>query len=211
MLSVIIADDHDLLRRGLREVLVEGLGDGVEFGEARNAGEAIQLLVEREWDLLLLDINMPGRGGLEVLEEAVRLWPGMPVVILTAYPEREFALRAFRMGASGYLSKHEAADQLMTAVKRVLAGGKYVPDGVAQRLACSLDSSAEREPHESLTQRELQVLRLVALGESLKEIGAELGLSEKTVAVYRRRIADKAGLKTEVEMARYALKHGLVD
>lgn len=210
MTRVLIADDHELLRHGLRDILTARLGK-IAVGEARNAGEAIQLLIQKGWDLALLDINMPGRSGLEVLEEAKRLRPKLPVLILTSYPEEQWAVRAFKLGAAGYITKHEATEQLITAVQRILAGGKYVTASLAEKLATSLGDTTAQAPHEDLSQRELQVLRLIAVGKSMKQIADELALSEKTVATYRQRISEKTGLKTGVEIARYALKQGLVE
>jgi DNA-binding NarL/FixJ family response regulator len=210
MIRVLIVDDHEILRRGLRDLLVACLST-VTFGEARNAGEAIQLLIQETWDIALLDISMPGRSGLEVLEEARRLRPKTPVLVLTSYPEEQFAVRAFKLGAAGYITKQEASDQLITAVQRLLAGGKYVTASLAERFAASLGETRGQAPHEALSHRELQVLRLIAVGRTVKEIADELALSEKTVATYRQRITEKAGLKTNVEIARYALKQGLVE
>ena len=210
MTRVLIADDHEIVRHGLRDILTTRLGK-VALSEAKDAGETINLLIKEDWDLVLLDINMPGRDGLEVLAEAKRLRPKTPVLVLTAYPEEQFALRSFKLGASGYLTKQSATDELITAVKRVLAGGKYVTASLAERLVVSLGGSDDQAPHEALSNRELQVLRLIALGKSMKAIADELALSEKTVATYRTRISEKAGLKTNVEIARYALKQGLVD
>ena len=210
MTRVLIADDHEIVRHGLRDILTTRLGK-VAVSEAKDAGETINLLIKEDWDLVLLDINMPGRSGLEVLEEARRLRPKTPVLVLTAYPEEQFAIRSFKLGASGYLTKQSATDALVTAVQRILAGGKYITASLAERLAVSLGGSDDQAPHEALSNRELQVLRLIAVGKSIKETAAELALSEKTVATYRTRISEKAGLKTNVEIARYALKHGLVE
>jgi DNA-binding NarL/FixJ family response regulator len=210
MTRVLIADDHQIVRRGLRDILTDHLGD-LAAAEAKDAGEAIGLLIKSEWDLVLLDINLPGRSGLEVLEQARRLRPKAPVLVLTCYPEEQFALRAFKLGASGYVTKQSASDELITAVQRVLAGGKYVTASLAERLASSLGDAGPQAPHDALSHRELQVLRFIALGKSMKETAAELALSEKTVAAYRSRISAKTGLKTNVEIARYALKQGLVD
>ena len=210
MTRVLIADDHEIVRDGLRDILTTRLGT-VVVSEAKDAGEAINLLIKEDWDLVLLDINMPGRDGLEVLEEAKRLRPKTPVMVLTAYPEEQFAIRSFKLGASGYLTKQSATDELVTAVQRILAGGKYITASLAERLAVSLGGNDDQAPHEALSNRELQVLRLIAVGKSIKETAAELALSEKTVATYRTRISEKAGLKTNVEIARYALKHGLVE
>jgi len=210
MTRVLIADDHEIVRHGLRDILTTRLGK-VAVSEAKDAGETINLLIKEDWDLVLLDINMPGRDGLEALAEAKRLRPKTPVLVLTAYPEEQFAIRSFKLGASGYLTKQSATDALVTAVQRILAGGKYITASLAERLAVSLGGSDDQAPHEALSNRELQVLRLIAVGKSIKETAAELALSEKTVATYRTRISENAGLKTNVEIARYALKHGLVE
>ena len=210
MIRVLIADDHEIVRCGLRDILTTRLGN-VAVSEAKDAGEAINLLIQQHWDLVLLDINMPGRSGLEVLEESKRLQPKTPVLMLTSCPEEQFALRAFKLGASGYITKQSVSDELITAVHRVLAGGKYVTVSLAERLASCVGETREPAPHEALSHRELQVLRLIAVGKSMKDIAAELALSEKTVATYRTRMSEKAGLKTNVEIARYALKQGLVE
>lgn len=210
MTRILIADDHEIVRHGLRDLLTTSLGE-ISVGESWDAQTTIDLLVHQDWDLVLLDINMPGQSGLEVLAEARKLRPTTLVLVLTSYPEDHFAVQAFKLGAAGYLTKASASDELITAVKRVLAGGKYVTASMAERLATSLGQSATKAPHESLSHRELQVLRLTALGRSTKEIADELALSEKTIATYRSRIAEKAGLKTTVEIARYALKQGLVE
>jgi two-component system, NarL family, invasion response regulator UvrY len=210
MTRILIADDHAIVRQGLRSLL-EGEFPAVEVAEALDARETIELLMRQPWDLVLLDINMPGRNGLEVLEEARRLHTKTPVLILSAYPESEFALRAFQLGASGYLNKQTAFDELLAAVRHVLAGGKYVTASLAEKMAATLGGEIRLAPHESLSSRELQVLRLIALGRTLKEISTELGVSEKTVATYRARISEKMGLGTKVELARYAMQHKLVE
>ena len=221
MTRVLIADDHEIVRHGLRDILDTRLGQ-VAVSEAKDAGEAINLLIKEDWDLVLLDINMPGRSGLEVLEQAKRLRPKTPVLVLTSYPEEQFAVRAFKLGASGYITKLSVSDELITAVQRVLAGGKYVTASLAERLAASLGAGGDqagtvRGPALAIVvagraiDAELQVLRLIAVGKSMKEVADELALSEKTVATYRTRISEKAGLKTSVEIARYALKQGLVE
>jgi two-component system, NarL family, invasion response regulator UvrY len=210
MTRILIVDDHAIVRRGLRNLLESEL-PGSELGEAPDSREAIAMLMARPWELLLLDINMPGRNGLEVLEEVRRLRPSIPVLILSAYAEEEFALKAFELGAVGYLNKQTAFDELLAAVRRVLSGGRYVTASLAERLAARLGGAIQADPHEVLSSRELQVLRLIAIGRTLKEIAAELGVSEKTVATYRARISEKMSLSTKVELARYALQHKLVD
>ena len=210
MLKVLIVDDHELVRRGLRDLLAGRLGQ-VDLAEASDAPQATAALAREEWDLLLLDINLPGRSGLEVLEDARRLKPQLPVLMLTSYPEEQFAIRSLKLGASGYITKQSAADELVTAVQRVLAGGRFVTPSLAERLGAGLRGASPDAPHEALSQRELHVLQDVALGKSSKEIADGMGLSEKTVATYRARIAQKTGLKTNVEITRYALKRRLVD
>lgn len=210
MTRMLVVDDHEVVRRGTRQVLAEGF-PGAAFGEAATAPEALALLAAERWDLLVLDINLPGRSGLEVLEDVRRLWPRLPVLVLSAYPEEEFAVRCLRLGASGYLTKSSAADELVAAVRKALEGGKYVTAALAERLASVLGGGVRGEPHEALSGRELQVVRLVATGRSMKEIAAELHLSEKTIATYRARIAEKLGVSTNVELTRYALQHKLVE
>ena len=209
-MKILIADDHEVVRHGLRDILCREFGK-LKTAEAKDSREAVELLAQQDWDLLLLDINMPGRCGLDVLADARRLRPKTPVLVLSAYPEEEFALRAFKLGAAGYLNKQSAADELLVAVKKALAGGKYVTAALAEKLAASLGGELQQAPHEALSNREMQVLRLVATARTIKEIAAELALSEKTVATYRARIAEKLGLGSNVELARYALQHKLVE
>jgi two-component system invasion response regulator UvrY len=209
-MRVLIVDDHKIVRSGLRQVIEEHYA-GSKFGEAGTSQEALQLLHQQMWDLVLLDVNIPGRSGFEVLEEIKRLWPETPVLVVSAYPEEEFAMRAFKLQAAGYLTKGQAADELGPAMKKALAGGRYVTASLAERMAAALGCELQGAPHESLSSRELQVLRLVAQGRTLKEIAAELALSEKTIGTYRSRISEKLHLSTNVELARYALQHQLVD
>lgn len=210
MKRVLIADDHNVVRHGLRDILSREFGK-LQIAEAKDAREVVALLAGQDWDLLLLDINMPGRSGLDVLVDAKRLRPGLPVLVLSAYPEEEFALRAFKLGAAGYLNKQSASDELLVAAKKAMAGGKYATAALAERLAEGLGGNLNQAPHETLSNREMEVLRLVATGQTIKEIAAGMALSEKTVATYRARVSEKLGLGTNVELARYALKHGLVD
>lgn len=210
MTRILIVDDHEVVRRGLRQVLAEGFA-GAEFGEAGTSSAATAALSSQPWDLLLLDINLPGRSGLEILEDVRRTFPRLPVLVVSAYPEEEFAVRSIRLGAAGYLTKSSASDELVAAARKALEGGRYVTASLAERLAGLLGGDFGQEPHDSLSSRELQVLRLVASGRSAKEVAAELHLSEKTIATYRARIAEKLGVSTNVELTRYALLHKLVD
>jgi two-component system invasion response regulator UvrY len=210
MIRLLIVDDHEIVRRGIKEIFANSFPELI-VGEAETSQSALELLMKQEWDLMLLDINIPGRSGLEVLEESKRLRPRTPVLVLSAYPEEEFAIRSFKQGASGYLNKSLGADEILAAAKKVLGGGKYVTASLAEKLAAALGSDVQQTPHESLSSRELQVLRLVAKGRTIKEIAAEIALSEKTVGTYRARIAKKMGLSSNVELTRYALQHRLVD
>ena len=207
--AILIVEDHPIVRRGLKEILAAEYPRAV-FGEAADSPLALVALERGKWDVVLLDINIPGRGGLELLEDIRRLYPQTQVLIVSAYPEEEFAVRAFKLGAAGYLSKNQAPEELVTAVKKILDGGKYVTASLAERLADALNGwDANCAPHEALSQRELQVLRLIASARTIKEIAAELSLSEKTVGTYRARIAKKTGLASNVELTRYAFQHGL--
>jgi len=207
--SFLIVEDHSIVRRGLKDILADEYPRAV-FGEAGDTPLALAALERRKWDIVLLDINIPGRGGLEVLEDIRRLYPQTRVLIVSAYPEEEFAVRAFKLGAAGYLCKKQASDELVTAVKKMLGGGKYVTAALAERLASALNGgTGHGAPHEALSPRELQVLRLIAGGKTVKEIAAELALSAKTVGTYRARIAEKTGLGSNVELTRYAFQHGL--
>jgi two-component system invasion response regulator UvrY len=210
MIRVLIVDDHEIVRRGIKEVLADEFS-GLKLGEAENSQSALELLTAGDWDIVLLDINLPGRNGLEILNEINRTWPRIKVLIISAYPEEEFAIRSFKLGASAYLNKSRASDELLAAVKKVLAGGKYVTASLAEKLADAVGAGSESSPHESLSRRELQVLCMIASGKTVKEAAAELALSEKTVGTYRTRISLKMGLGTNVELARYALQHRLVD
>jgi two-component system, NarL family, invasion response regulator UvrY len=172
------------------------------------AGRAAMTL--NRWQLVVLDINMPDGSGLELLSQAGQLMPDVPVLVLSAYPETEFAVRAFKLGAAGYLTKSSVGDEMLSAVQHVLEGGKYVSAALAEHLATVLGKAALAEPHEALSSRELEVLRQVACGRTIREVAALLHLSEKTVATYRSRVSDKLGLSTNVELVRYALQHGLV-
>ncbi len=210
MTRILIADDHEMVRRGLRHILADAFAD-LAVGEAADARQALEAAGKGVWDIVLLDINMPGRSGIEVLHELKELHPRLPVLVLTAYPEKDYAVRAFKLGAAGYVSKGSASDELIAAIRKALTGGRYVTASLAEALAATVAGESSAVPHDALSNRELQVLRLVALGKPLKEIAAELSLSEKTIGTYRVRIARKLGLSTNVELARYATRHKLVD
>jgi DNA-binding NarL/FixJ family response regulator len=210
MTRILIADDHELVRRGLRQILAEAFPK-LALAEAADGRQTLEAAAKEAWDVVLLDINMPGRSGIEVLQDLKRLYPRLAVIVLSAFPEKDFAIRAFKLGASGYVSKQSASSELIAAIHKALSGGRYVTGSLAEALAATVAGEAPAVPHEMLSNRELQVFRLVALGKSLKEIAAELSLSEKTVGTYRTRVGRKLGLGTNVELARYAAHHKLVD
>ena len=210
MTRVLIADDHEVVRRGLKQILEDALGP-LKVCEAKTAQEAIDLVIKQPFDLVLLDINMPGRSGLEVLQEITRLRARTAVLVLSVAPEEDYALRCLKLGASGYLSKRSASDELVAAVNKAMAGGKYVTPSLAEKLAAAMSGDSPDTPHGALSNRELEVLKLIAAGRTIKEIASELVLSEKTVATYRARLSEKMGLATNVELARYALQHHLAD
>lgn len=207
-IRVLIVEDHPIVRRGLRETLAEVYPRGV-FEEAGDSRTALELLRTQRWDIVTLDIKIPGMDGFGLLEETRRLRHRPKVLIVSAYPEAEFAVRAIKLGAAGYLSKGRAVDELVTAVDRVLLGGRYVTAELAEQLANALSRDDGGRPQDALSTRELQVLRLVASGRTTKAIAAELGLSEKTIATYRARIAQKTGVSTSVGLTRYALQQNL--
>lgn len=210
MTRMLLVDDHVVVRRGLAQILAEAF-PSAQFGEAGTAAEALDALGRERWDIAVIDLNLPGRDGLSLLEEIRRLNPETPALVVSAYPEEEFAVRCLQLGAAGYLTKNSAPDELAAATRKALAGGKYVTAVLAEKLAAVVGGDFARASHEALSNRELQVLRLVAAGRSLKQVAAELSLSEKTVATYRARIAAKLGISTNVELTRYALRHHLVE
>jgi len=210
MIRALIVDDHLIVRRGLKEIFSDEFSE-LEIGEAENSRAALEMITTQDWDIVLLDINLPGRNGLEVLSEIKRLRPRTPVLVVSAYPEEEFAIRSLKLGASGFLNKGSASDEMVAAARKAMAGGKYVTTLLAEKLAATLGSDIQHDPHESLSSRELQVLRMIANARTIKEIAGELALSEKTVGTYRLRIAKKLRLNSNVELTRYAMKHRLVD
>jgi DNA-binding NarL/FixJ family response regulator len=210
MTRILVVDDHELLRRGLRSILTGAFPELV-LVEAADARSALAAVEKEACDVALVDINLPGCNGLDLLQDLRRLYPKMPVIVLSVHPERDYGLRAFKLGAAGYVSKQSAEGELLWAVRKALTGGRYVTPSLAEAFAAQLAGDTPEAPHETLSNRELQVLRLVALGKSLKEVAADLALSEKTISTYRTRVSQKLGLGTNVELARYAERHKLVD
>lgn len=210
MTRILIIDDHQVVRDGLKRIIDEHLGP-VQLGEARNPPEALDKAAANEWDLVILDLSLGGRGGLEVLKDIKRMRPRLPVLILTMHSEEQYAVRAFRAGASGYVSKDTPSSELASAVRKVLAGGRYVSATLAEALSTAVERGADRPSHESLSDREFQVLRMIASGRTVKEIASVLNLSDKTVSTYRTRILDKMSMKTNAELTYYAIHQKLVE
>lgn len=210
MTAILVADDHAIVRRGLIQLLSDALTD-LRFGEAETAAGTVLLARSEEWDLLILDISLPGRSGLDVLKDIKAARPKLPVLILSMYPEEQFAIRALRAGASGYVAKHSLPEELVGAVRKVLRGGRYVSPALAERLAAELGGAEGKAPHETLSDREFQVLQLVASGLSLTAIGERLSVSVQTVSTYRTRLLAKMGMATNVELTTYARQNGLVE
>ncbi len=208
-MDILVADDHAVVRRGLKQLLLEEYG-APNIGEAGHAAETLQLARTRDWDLIVLDISMPGMSGLEVLKELRQLRPQTPVLILSAHPEEQYALRVLKAGAAGYMNKESASEYLIEAVRKVSAGGRYISPAVAELLAAGIGTDTEKLPHEILSDREFLVLCLIASGKTVGQIGAELSLSVKTISTYRARTLTKMGMKTNADLTRYAIRHGLV-
>jgi two-component system invasion response regulator UvrY len=210
MIRVFVADDHAIVRRGLMQILAEA-PDMVVAGEASTGREVLQAMQKHDYDVLVLDIAMPEGGGLEVLQQLQTLKPDLRVLILSMYPERQYAVRALKSGAAGYLTKESVPDELIAAIRKVARGGKYVSQSLAEQLTSELRGEVEKEPHETLSDREFQVMTLLAAGKSVTDVAEELSLSVKTVSTYRARILDKLNLKSTAEIIRYALEQGLVE
>ncbi|MGA3116076.1 MAG: response regulator transcription factor [Syntrophobacteraceae bacterium] len=210
MMKVLIADDHAIVRRGLKLILSEEFSR-IIFGEARNGQEVLDHVWKQDWDIVVLDITMPGRSGLEVLRELKQLRPKLPVLILSMHSEDQFGMRVLKAGAAGYMTKENVPEELVKAIKKVLAGGKYISPGLAEQLAFNLDEDTGRPPHEKLSDREYQVMCMIASGRTVKEIAVELTLSIKTISTYRTRILEKLKMKSSAELTYYAVKNKLVD
>lgn len=208
-MKVLFVDDHAIFRQGLKQII----GDSFEparIGEAGMASEAMKLVRENEWDVAVLDISLPDRSGIELLKLIKSEKPKLPVLMLSMYAEDQYAVRAMRAGAAGYLTKESAPEELAAAVRKVAGGGRYITASLAERLAMALDSNTDRPPHETLSDREYQVLILIASGMTASEIADQLKLSVKTISTYRTRILEKMGMKHNAELTHYAIKNELL-
>ncbi len=209
-IRVLIADDHAIVRQGLRQILSD-TADLTVAGEAENGVQAVQMVRAGEWDVVLMDVSMPDRNGIDALKLIKKEFPRLPVLILSMYPEEQYAIRALKAGAAGYLTKQSAPELLVTAIRQVASGKKYVSPSLAEELANAIGDDSERPPHEKLSDREYQTLCMIASGKTPAEIAEALNLSVKTVSVYRARLLEKMHLRNNAELTHYGLKHGLAE
>jgi len=210
MIRIVIVDDHAIVRRGLKQILGD-FPDMAVVAECADGRELLRLLESEKFDLVLMDVSMPGRNGIDLLKQVKGMMPDLSVMILTMHPEEQYAVRAFKSGASGYITKESAPDELVKAIRKVSSGGLYVSSALAERLALSLGSEGAKLPHESLSDREYQILCLIASGKTVKIIAEQLSLSVKTVSTYRTRLLAKMHMKSNAELSTYAIRNGLVD
>lgn len=208
-IKILVVDDHFVVRQGIKGILREHFAD-VNFGDASDAQEALEQSWKESWDLLLLDISMPGRGGLDVLKDFRTNFPKLPVIVLSMHPEGQFAIRVLKQGASSYIQKDSAGHDLIKAVEAALRGEKYITPSIASQLASNLERNTDGPSHENLSDREYQVLCLLGSGMTVKEVGADLSLSVKTISTYRARILEKMGLKNNAQMMRYVVEKRLI-
>lgn len=208
MLKVLVVDDFPLFRRGVRELVIEGF-QGAKIGEAGNSHEMLELLRRKPWDVAVMDISMPGMNGLDALKQVKQEFPNLPVLILSMHPEEQYAIRMFKAGADGYLTKSSAPEELVNAIKKVHEGGKYVSHSLGEALAFTVKPGVEKDLHELLSDREYQVLCLIGSGKTVSEIADTTNLSVTTISTYRARILEKMRMKTNAELTRYAIQNGL--
>ena len=209
MLRILIADDHSVVRKGLRQILLDEFPTA-KIEEVPDAEELIKKVMSDKWDVVVSDLSMPGRSGLDALQQIKLSFPQLPVLILSIHPEEQYALRALKSGASGYLSKDTAPDELVKAVQKVLLGKKYISQSIAEKLADNFSSDSALHPHESLSDREFDVMKLLANGKSVSEIAEMLSLSVTTVSTYRARVMVKMNLKSNSDLTKYALENKLI-
>ena len=208
MYKIVLADDHAVVRQGLKQILMEAFSKS-SFADAQNAQELLEVIQKQRWDVVVMDLNMPG-GGLDILKEIKVKYPDLPVLILSMYPEEQYAVRTLKAGAAGYLNKESAPEELVQALNKVLRGGKYISASVADQLVIHVGSDDDRPPHEKLSDREYQVMCMIASGKEVKQISDELSLSVKTISTYRARILEKMNMKNNAELTVYAIQNQLV-
>ena len=208
-INILIGDDHAIVREGMIRLLKDEF-EGINFSEAKTGSEVLEKARGQKWDIIIMDITMPGRSGLEILKQLKSEAIEAPVLVLSMYPEDQYAVRVMRAGAAGYLTKDTASEELVHAVKKVLSGRKYVSESLAEKLADDLNSKNDREIHELMSDREYQVMCLIASGKTVSEIAEELSLSVPTISTYRARILEKLNMRTNAEITRFAIESGLV-
>src|ERR1044071_74796 len=210
MKKILIVDDHEVVREGVKRILNAKPGT-IVFGEAGAAPDALRLVREQDWDVVVLDLSLGSRNGLELLKEFKQVRPKLPVLILSMHPEEQYARRAFKAGAAGYVTKDSSRAELAEGVYSVAAGGKYITRALAEKLIVDLERGSDRPPHETLSDREFEVMQLIASGKTGTEIAALLSLSDKTISTYRARVLEKIGIQTNADLVRYAIQNKLVD
>lgn len=210
MKKILLVDDHEVVRSGVKRAL-DRQPEAVSFGEAGTGAEALRLVREQDWDVVVLDISLGGRSGLEILKEIKQMRPRLPVLILSMHSEEDFARRALKTGASGYVAKDSPRAELVQAIVKVMSGGTYISAAMAEKLIFDIVAGSENPPHEALSDREFEVMRLIASGKTLSEIASALSLSESTINTYRARVLEKMEMKTNAELTYYAIKNRLVD
>ena len=209
MLKILIADDHTVVRKGLKQILLDEFPNA-QIEEVPDAEELIKKVMQAKWDVVVSDLSMPGRSGLDALQQIKLSFPDLPVLILSIHPEEQYALRALKAGASGYLSKDTAPDELVKAVQKVLLGKKYISQSIAEKLANTFSSNTDKHLHENLSNREFDVMKLLANGKSVSEIAETLSLSVTTVSTYRARVMTKMNLKSNSDLTKYAIENKLI-
>jgi len=210
MIKILIADDHAIIRRGLCHI-VAGEPDMDVVGEAENAQQTLDFISRQHFDVVVLDINMPGRSGLDVLKEIKQERPNLPILVLSVHSEEQYGVRVLKAGAAGYLNKESAPEQLVKAIRKVYRGGKYVSESLAEKLVLELGSDGDQPPHKNLSDREYEVMRLIASGKTVGEIAGLLSLSVKTVSTYRARLLQKMNMKNNAELTHYVIQNQLLD
>jgi len=209
MIKILIADDHTVVRKGLRHILIEGF-PGAQIDEVEDAEEMVKKVIDEEWDVVISDLSMPGRSGLEALQQIKKINARLPVLILSIHSEEQYALRVLKAGAAGYLRKDMASDELVKAVQRVMIGKKYITPSIAEKLAAVFDQDPDKQPHEFLSDREFNVLKLLASGKSVSDIAESLFLSVTTVSTYRARVMLKMSMKNNADLTLYAIENKLL-
>lgn len=209
-IRILIADDHPIVRQGLKQILVPKR-DFVVGGEAENGNQVLQMVRAESWDVIVLDLNMPEPSGVELIKQLKTEKPKLPILVLSVYPEDQFAIRVLKAGASGYMTKDSAPEELVSAIRKVVSGGQHITPSLAEKLAEQLRGKGGETPHTLLSDREFQVLRMIATGKTVSEIAKNLGLSVKTISTHRAHVLDKLKMKTNAELMRYAMENKLVD